>query len=79
MMGMEKKPLEVRPRFSNSGKENVELVRNQLADSAGVEEAILFVALARKYREDMESGGMLDEHPLTLAARRVGAAVHWVI
>lgn len=78
MMGTEKKQLEVRPRFSNTGKENVELVRNQLADSAGIETAILFAAQARRHRESMESGGLLDEHPVTLAAREVGASVHWV-
>lgn len=77
-MGSEPTPVEVRPRYSCTGKENVVLVRNQIQDALDTEKAILFVALARKYREAMESGGQLDEHPLTIAAREVGATVHWV-
>ena len=77
-MGTDPTPIEVRPRYSKTGKENVVLVRNQLADAGETEKAVLFVALARKHRESMESGGQMDEHPLTVAARQVGATVHWV-
>jgi hypothetical protein len=56
----------------------VVLVRNQIQDATDTETAIRFVALARQHREAMETGGQLDEHPLTVAARQVGATVHWV-
>ena len=70
--------VEVRPRFRNSSKENVELVRNQIADAGHTAEAIEFAHLVKVLRQSMETGGVLDEHPLTIAARQVGATVHWV-
>lgn len=69
--------LEVRPRFSNGREENVRLVRNTLADAGFVEEAQEFVHLIELLDEHVPPEQM-DVHPVTAAAEKVGAAVHWV-
>lgn len=77
MMGSEVTPLEVRPRFSNTREENVRLVRATLVDAGKRAEAEEFVHLV-ELLETHVSDGQLDGHPVSIAAEKVGAAVHWV-
>lgn len=77
MKGDEVTPLEVRPRFSNDLHANIRLVRGTLADAGEIADAEEFVHLAYLLVTELEAG-RLEEHPVTTAARKVGAAVHWV-
>lgn len=76
-MGTEPTPVQVTPSHTNTRQQNLNLVRTQLIEAGLIAQADQFLAeyeaqtAALRRRE-------LDEHPITLAARKVGVDVHWV-
>jgi hypothetical protein len=76
-MGTEPTPIEVTPRWSNSRAQNVQLVQRQLFEAGKILESYKFLTeygdAQAAYRR-----GELSEHPVTSAARTVGANVRWV-
>lgn len=76
-MGTEKTPLQVTPSYSKTRAQNLLAVQTQLIEAGLVAQADQFLSeyqglIASRPRRD------LDEHPITIAARKVGATVHWV-
>lgn len=73
--GTEPTPIQLRPRYSKDGKENLQLMLKQLAEGGASREDIdRFTACVEQLRAH-HPGQII---PLTEAAHAVHAEVHWI-
>lgn len=75
--GTEPTPVQVTPRHSNCKADNIRLVVGQLLESPLKDKVGAFlVTLDSAW--DKAAAGDLQDHPITHAAKEVGADVHWI-
>ena len=74
--GTEKTPIQVTPRYSLTGQQNLHRVQSQMLQQGASTEAILeFAKVADETRQRPGIVGQIE--PITAAAHAVGVEVHW--